>query len=145
MVGFVLLTTPALPAIEYNSAAGTKKPYSRWGPDIDPEELKEMILERIEELLQHDISFINRLILDPSDPDGPYRGGLDDPTDFLYLFWGLIETGMLAYCFKEGLLRNPVSLLMFIHVLLVEALCVYGALIHFGEAFDVIEIDNDGC
>jgi hypothetical protein len=85
------------------------------------------------------------LILDPSDPDGPYRGGLDDPTDFAYLFTGLKLAGVLALCFKMGVFRDPQSLLQLIYYLLYVTGVTYTILMAFGEAFDVIDYDRDGC
>jgi hypothetical protein len=139
-----MLTTPALPAIQHNTTTITQKNHPLNTPDIDPEELKKAILERIEELLQKDITFINQLILDPSDPDGPYKGGLDDLTDFKYLFWGLLDTGWLVFAFKIGFFQEE-NLLMLIYNLLLGAGMGLTALLHFGEAFDVIDADRDGC
>ena len=81
---------------------------------------------------------------DPEDdPDGPIQGGLDDPSDFIALFWGL--SGFLWILFPLPNLLNPDNLKQFISGLLGTSAAVFNIIMNFGEAFDVIEYIEDGC
>lgn len=81
------------------------------------------------------------------DPDGPYAGGLDDPTDWINLFFGIGWSG-----FVLGMIVMFVSLEE-AGVLTVVGLSVYilyfivNACLSFGEAFDYLEKirERDGC
>jgi len=99
-------------------------------------------------LLQFPVSAIqeNIPINDPfEDPDGPLEGGLDDISDWNYL----LDAGFFIYTIVKGLkdktLFNSGSLRVFIGVLSAYGLFTLDTGLYLGEAFDLIEIDGDGC
>ena len=81
------------------------------------------------------------------DPDGPYVGGLDDPTDWIYLasFIGnvfIIPAYLLGLSYIISEQQGLISLIWNVMVLW---WCVrYGVINGFFEAFDLRDIDEDG-
>ena len=111
--------------------------------DFDEDELKNSILDRIEELQEKQVDF-NILKPNWTDPDGPLEGGLDDMADFVSLFIGFITTGCLMFFIKQGYFRNAENLLLSVLWIINYGLYTYETLIAFGEAFDIIENNEDG-
>ncbi len=79
------------------------------------------------------------------DPDGPWEGGLDDPTDFFHLGEGIFCLGTLG----KGIVNTDIQDFDNI-VVLIGWLCSFGffsitAIFDFAEAFDIWEITRDGC
>ncbi|MCJ7572510.1 MAG: hypothetical protein MUO82_11670 [Candidatus Thermoplasmatota archaeon] len=116
--------------------------------DIDLELIKTKIQEKIDEITDTKIPFIDLikasyLYNSQDDPDGPYAGGLDDPTDFRALFWGLL--GIVFVYFPLSLLLNYTNSLQLIGGILGTITASYNMIMNFGEAFDIIEYTEDGC
>jgi hypothetical protein len=116
--------------------------------DIELELMKNRIQEKIDEISDRKISFIDLikaryLYSSQDDPDGPNAGGLDDPTDFMALFWCL--AGFVFLVFPLPLLLNPDNSLQFIGGLLGTMTTSYNIFMSFAEAFDMIEYEADGC
>jgi len=110
---------------------------------FDEDELKNSIIVRIEELQGKQIDF-NILKPNWTDPDGPLEGGLDDMADYVSLMIGIISASCLLLFLKQGMLRNSLNLLNFALGVINYGLYTYETLIAFGEAFDIIENNNDG-
>ena len=92
----------------------------------------------------------NRKILSTpnGDDDGPYAGGLDDPTDWIYLvsFIGniLIIPGYLLSLLMVHQEKGIISF-GFVWNSLILYWCVrYGVFYGFFEAFDLKDMDEDG-
>lgn len=116
--------------------------------DIDLELKKTKIQEKIDEISDRKISFIDLikaryLYSSQDDPDGPYVGGLDDSTDFSALFWCL--AGIVFLAFPLPLLLNPDNSLQLIGGILGTITTSYNMIMSFAEAFDMIEYIEDGC
>jgi hypothetical protein len=135
---FLMLMVPVGSAINGNAVVSRNIYFQIDGPDFDAEELKETILQRIEELKGQDIS-LNNVWFNWTDPDGPFEGGLDDLTDFIDLISGVFLAGYLLLLIKKGYLRNSQSLLEFVEWIIVYAQYSILTLVSFGEAFDIIE------
>ena len=111
--------------------------------DFDEDELKNSILDRIEELQEKQVDF-NILKPNWTDPDWPLEGGLDDMADYVSLMVGIISASCLLLFLKQGMLRNSLNLLNFALGVINYGLYTYETLIAFGEAFDIIENNDDG-
>ncbi len=96
--------------------------------------------------------------LPSSDPNGPYRGGLDDPTDLNYLTSAVIALINLAIMLykntpmeyiddlKESLENgNYFNVTMDLSGLTSYAIIMVSLLIFTLEAFDILDCDRDGC
>ncbi len=115
---------------------------------INVESLKNEIKEKINSLPAQNLSFyriVSRSLNTKSneDPDGPYVGGLDDPTDYTNLFWGLL--GFVWISFGLNTLLNAENLKQIIGGLLGTITPSFNLIMQLGEAFDVIEYIEDGC
>jgi len=121
--------------IEYKT--GEKKQYLS-NPKIDEDELKNAIIERIEQL-QEQNNDLNYIELNWTDPDGPLEGGLDDMADFISFVCGIISAGLFLSFIKYVGLRNSPNMLVFVLGIINCGLCTYNILVGFGEAFDVYE------
>ena len=82
------------------------------------------------------------------DPDGPYAGGLDDITDWINLlsFFGnlLVAPGFgLALYYTISQQQGLISLVM--NSLFLYWTVRYGVIDSFTEAFDINDVDEDGC
>jgi len=133
---FLMLMIPNISAIEYKTVES--KQYLS-NPKIDEDELKNAIIERIEQL-QEQNNDLNIIGLNWTDPDGPLEGGLDDIADFISLVCGIMSAGMLLSAIKHGALRNSPNMLIFVWGIINYGLCTYSTLFGFGEAFDVYEV-----
>jgi len=133
---FLMLMIPNISAIECKTIIN-KQNYSN--PLIDEDELKNAIIERIEQL-QEQNNDLNIIGLNWTDPDGPFEGGLDDMADFICLVCGIISAGMFLSAIKHGALRNSQNMLIFVLWIINYGLCTYVILGGFGEAFDVYEV-----
>jgi hypothetical protein len=111
--------------------------------DFNEDELKNSIIDRIEKLQDKQIDF-NILKPNWTDPDGPLEGGLDDMADYVSLMLGIISASCLMLFIKQGMIRNSLNLLNFVLGIINYGLYTYETLIAFGEAFDVIENNDDG-
>lgn len=139
---FLMLMIPNISAIEYRTTNEETTP--TYEPYIDEEELKDAILERIEQLKEQQKHIaINSLNL--TDPDGPLEGGLDDLMDYYFLFLGLLFLSYLLLFFKQGRMRNSESVLEFISQFVVYGQFTFRTLTSLGEAFDVYDMPpSDG-
>ncbi|MFE3845956.1 hypothetical protein ACFL1L_03755 [Thermoplasmatota archaeon] len=135
IIVFLIVMIPNVSAIE-----GEKYLYIC---DFDEDELKNSILDRIEELQEKQVDF-NILKPNWTDPDGPLEGGLDDMADYVSLFLGVVSAGCLMLFIKQGMLRNSLNLLNFVLGIINYGLYTYETLLAFGEAFDIIENNDDG-
>jgi len=81
------------------------------------------------------------------DPDGPYVGGLDDPTDWENFFWGVAKIGFLGVGMVRLLFPDFETLggtMKFILAIFGVGFNSFTGLRSFAEAFDLKDIDNDG-
>jgi len=116
--------------------------------DIELELMKTKIQEKIDEISDRKISFIDLikasyLYSSQDDPNGPNYGGLDDSTDFSALFWSLL--GIVFVSFSLPFLLNPDNTLQLIGGILGTITASYNMIMNFAEAFDMIEYIEDGC
>ena len=116
--------------------------------DIELELMKTKIQEKIDEISDRKISFIDLIkaryiYSSQDDPNGPYVGGLDDSTDFSALFWGLL--GIVFVAFPLPFLLNPDNTLQLIGGILGTITASYNMIMNFAEAFDILEYTEDGC
>ncbi|OYT29253.1 hypothetical protein B6U98_02785 [Thermoplasmatales archaeon ex4572_165] len=133
---------PNIGAVEYRTT-DSKLPINN--PNLNEDELKDAILERIQQLQkqQKEIT-INGINM--NDPDGPLEGGLDDLMDYYYLFLGFLFPSYILHFIKQGYLRQSESILEFIGQLLVYGQFTFRTLTSLGEAFDVYDMTpSDGC
>ena len=82
------------------------------------------------------------------DDDGPYAGGLDDPTDWIYLasFVGnlLIIPGYILNVLTVTQEKGVISIGFVWNFLILYWAVRYGAFYGFFEAFDLRDMDEDG-
>ena len=76
------------------------------------------------------------------DPDGPLSGGLDDPSDFMALIFALIPLVFIGTPLKY--LFSPETTLQFIGGLFMVPASTFNILTGFGEAFDLVDLDENG-
>ena len=132
---FLMLMIPTINAMEYTTIENNTPTIE---PEFNEDELKEAILERIEQLKQQEKD--NTITgLNWTDPDGPLEGGLDDYSDFISLLGGLITTSGLFYIISQGYFKNPEKLLGYIGNLIVYGEYTFFSLTYFGEAFDIYD------
>ena len=144
LVAFLIMIIPSVPAVEYHTAVEMTNKSKFVEKTKDTEVLKQVIQQRINKLIQQDVSFKDLLCSRSSlDPDGPYIGGLDDPTDWKALFWGLMGCTFLTFSLK--LLLKPENILQLIGGILGSFSTMFNILINFCEAFDILEYTMDGC
>lgn len=89
---------------------------------------------------------------DNGDPDGPFEGGLDDPTDWIYLLSAIGNLLILpgfAYAMymviKEVIEGEGSPIGIIWNSLILYWTMRYGVGSSFVEAFDINDIDGDGC
>jgi hypothetical protein len=147
-VCFLMLMTTTIGAVEFQTILNN-------GPDIDDEELKTAILQRIEELK----------ISNPKpcwtfdDPDGPFEGGLDDWYDWKDLIYSCVQTILLTKLvldlpeiiplYLELITSDDVGSIIagvYFIVLIIFDLTVVPihVLQSYGDAFDIIDPDENG-
>ena len=139
---FLLISSFSATITAIESTAIIKKEiYSNPIPDEDT--LKNAIIERIDLMQEQDynIKFVG---LNWTDPDGPFEGGLDDIADIISLMVGVISAGYLLLFIKNGVLKSSQNLFIFVLWIINCSLYTYNTLIAFGEAFDIIDNNNDG-
>ena len=107
-------------------------------PKIDEDELKNLIIERVEQLQEQNYG-IGIIGLNWTDPDGPLEGGLDDIVDYINLIFGIAQSGYLLKIILKGYIRDSSTFYEFILWIILYAANALNILIVFGEAFDVFE------
>ena len=134
---FLMLMIPNVSAFEYQTVVDSKVPV--YYPDLNEEELKDAILERIEQLQEQkkDISILG---LNWTDPDGPLEGGLDDISDIGNLLIGIFASGLVLSMIIYGGIRNAPTIYELVGWIILYGVNIGNALVCFGEAFDVIEV-----
>jgi len=73
------------------------------------------------------------------DPDGPYAGGFDDPTDWVNFFFGIGWSGFVFGMIVIIITAEEAGLLTVIGLSVYTLYFVVNALLSFGEAFDYLE------
>ena len=137
IVCFLMLLVPNISAIESGNITENLTDYNE-------KELIDAIKERIEELK---VQNPNPKITFKNDSDGPFEGGLDDPFDWLDLFFGITIGYSLVKMFKNQWLRkafatgDPYTIILCI---IDYGLYTWSTLYYFGDAFDIIDPDEDG-
>jgi len=126
----------ATSAIEYKTIGSKQYPSN---PKIDEDELKDAILERVEQL-QEQKKDIYILGLNWTDPDGPFEGGLDDLSDIGDLLLGIYSSGLVLYMIIYGGIRNAPTIYELVGWIILYGVNIRYTLVLFGEAFDVYEI-----
>ncbi|RLF57492.1 MAG: hypothetical protein DRN27_07695 [Thermoplasmata archaeon] len=80
------------------------------------------------------------------DPDGPREGGLDDATDFIHLAKALLVLRTMNVAINETQISDFDNI---IHLIMWSfSICgvfVFYVIFDFLEAFDIMEIEFDGC
>ena len=111
------------------------------------DELLERIQERMDERNIKDLTLFkiikNMNSNDAEDPDGPYRGGLDDSSDYSALFWGCLAL-FVFMPFSIKLILMPQNNMQLIGGILGATTQGYNIIMNLGEAFDLIEYTEDG-
>jgi hypothetical protein len=135
---FLMLMIPNISAVEYNTFINSE-------PDYDEDELIQAIIDRIEQL--QEINPYPKPCWTSDDPDGPFEGGLDDMYDWRDLFVGLIYGIILGLAIKDNEFRdllesrNIIGMVLWIFD---YGLFTLNSAIRFGDAFDIIDPDEDG-
>ena len=89
--------------------------------------------------------------LPDDDPDGPWEGGLDDSMDWAYLSMGCLITGVMGIDSFTALglsnyIEDEWDLVTWMLITGISLSVDFVlAWMCFAEAFDIREIDNDGC
>jgi hypothetical protein len=80
------------------------------------------------------------------DPDGPYAGGLDDPTDWINFFFGIGWSGFVFGMIVMIVSAEEAGVLTVFGLSLYTFYFVINGLLSFGEAFDFLEkpLERDG-
>lgn len=136
--GILMLLAPNISAIEFKTVKENKTDYNEY-------ELIDAIKERSEQLKIQNPN--PKFILNDEDPDGPFEGGLDDPYDWMNLYFGIIYGLLLAICIKNQALKEEFqtgNIFKTINWIIKYGLYTLNTLIGFGEAFDIINPDDDG-
>ena len=108
-------------------------------------ELFNAIKERIEKLKTQKLN--PKMFLAQNDSDGPFEGGLDDLYDWLDLYSGIFYGYIVLLFIKNQALKVVFALrnMLVTSIWLVDyGLFTYYTLINFGDAFDIIDPDEDG-
>jgi hypothetical protein len=159
---FLLLMIPSISAIQVNTA---EEAYKRQvigvyddGDNDDLEALIEAIRQRIDELKgRQDVSFLHLGLLGLfSDPDGPFKGGLDDIYDwtaFLFAVYGVFiflhnlqeaPPNEVIEDFFDALKEMDVFKIAYSIILLFGYISIpVNVIMLLGDAFDVIDPDED--
>ena len=134
----LMLLVPNLSAIEFKTVSDNITDYNE-------DELINVIKERIEELKLQNPDL--KISFDLDDPDGPFEGGLDDFYDWKDLFIGIMYSiGLIKMLKSHFLIQALVSGNIYS---IVGWIFNYGSyttftLINFGDAFDIIDPDENG-
>jgi len=134
---FLMLMIPNISAIESLTVSNS-------GPDYDEEELIQAILQRIEELKVSNPT--PKPCWNSDDPDGPYEGGLDDPSDWINLFLSLVNTiilGKFLNKYKPRDFLREDSLTVSLYILNCSTLTLNG-LLYLADAFDIFDYEENG-
>ena len=134
----LMLLTPNISAIEFRTITDNINGYNE-------NELINAIKERIEQLKVQNPD--PKIILNGDDPDGPFEGGLDDPYDWMNLYFGIIYGLILAIFIKNQALKEAFitgNIFTIIIWIIKYGLYTLNTLIRFGDAFDIINPDDDG-
>jgi hypothetical protein len=73
------------------------------------------------------------------DPDGPYAGGFDDPTDWINFFFGIGWSGFVFGMIVIIVTAEEAGILTIIGLSVYTLYFVLNAFLSFGEAFDYLE------
>ena len=135
---FLMLLAPSVSAIEFGSMTENVTDYNET-------ELIDAIKERIEELkiLNPDPKFT----LNNDDADGLFKGGLDDRYDWMDLIRGIYFGFVLASMLKNHTLRQTIAagnIYDIVTCIINYEIITWNTLIAFGDAFDIIDSDEDG-
>jgi hypothetical protein len=134
----LMLLAPSVSAIELKTISDNMTDYNE-------NELITTIKDRIEQLKVQNPD--PKFTLNGDDPDGPFEGGLDDPRDWLDLYFGIIYGYMLALFIKHHALKEAFAtgnIYTIIIWIIDYELYTYYTLIYLGDAFDIIDPDEDG-
>lgn len=134
----LILLVPIISAIEFRTVKDNITDYNE-------NELINALKERIEKMKVQNPN--PKLTLNGDDPDGPFEGGLDDPQDWLDLYFGIVYGVMLALFIKHHALKGAFSTgnIFTIVIWIIDyGLYTYNTLTDFGDAFDIIDPDEDG-
>ena len=137
IVCFLMLLVPNISAIESGNITENITDYNE-------KELIDAIKERIEELK---VQNPNPKITFKNDSDGPFEGGLDDPFDWLDLFFGITIGYSLVKMFKNHLLIKAFltsNIYIIVTQMISYGLYTWSTLYYLGDTFDIIDPDNDG-
>ncbi len=137
IVCFLMLLVPNISAIESGNITENLT-------DFNEKELIDAIKKRIEELK---VQNPNPKITFKNDSDGPFEGGLDDPFDWLDLFFGITMGFSLVKMFKNHLLIKAFltgNIYIIVTQMISYGLYTWSTLYYLGDAFDIIDPDNDG-
>ena len=139
LIGFFIVGAPTIQALQYSSSGKVNLlNQSKRVENENKDEIRQTIIERLNEFKGQKLSIMNFIKFGREDPDGPLNGGLDDTRDWISLFFGLIE---LNACISEiiDFLKNP----SFLNLWLV-GLYTWATYVYLGEAFDLVEFFEDG-
>jgi hypothetical protein len=134
----LILLAPNISAIELRTTKDNINGYNENG-------LLNAIKERIEKLKAQNPKA--KLTLNYEDPDGPFEGGLDDPYDWMNLYFGIIYGSLLAILVKQQAFKEAFAtgnIFKITSCIIKYGLYTVNTLIGFGEAFDIINPDDDG-
>ena len=161
VIVFLIVVVPNVSAIEYNSANEIIEYRNKWSTDINIEELRDAILDRIKELDIEGKSNFQYLLSNGlfDDPDGPFEGGLDDINDWIDLFYALFQTMELSIIIislpelipqfiewlNSGEFESILLGIVFVTLGIIDfSFGPISILQAYGDAFDVIDPDEDG-
>ena len=133
-----MLLVTNISAIEY-------KTFTENVTDYNENELINAIKDRIELLKIQNPN--PKLTLNGDDPDGPFKGGLDDFYDWNDCFFGIMCAFILSVLLKNHVLMEAISsgkIYAIITNIIKYGLYTWATLISFGDAFDIIDPDEDG-
>jgi len=138
MMGFILaffsiIMITNVSAIEYNII---DKQLSTLRPNINEEELRQLIIERIDEMKEQNKK-IELFGVNATDPDGPLEGGLDDLSDYYYLFLSLMPFISVLQAFRS--IFQAGNILDRLSFLVSAGFSSFSTLVNLGEAFDVFD------
>ena len=134
----LILLVPNISAIEYITITENTRDYNE-------NELIDAIKEKIEQLKAQKTNLQMALLKD--DPDGPFEGGLDDTYDWVDLYFGIIYGYILLLFIKNKSLRIAFQIgnIPTIIIWIIDyGLYTYSTLTNFGDAFDIIDPDENG-
>lgn len=133
---FLLIIMPNISAVEYTSM---KSEVTSFSMSMNKEDLKNAIIERLNELKVNQLEISLFFELNWTDADGPREGGLDDNSDLISLYTGIVLSGGLLFILSNKYHERSETILDSIGWLLVYGGYSVLILSYFGEAFDVIE------